>query len=57
MTTEPFDATEIAPTLDGTYRDPDWDRRLGHALDVLGFQPLTPAGPRLILAAAHGVHP
>jgi len=57
MTTEPFDATEIAPTLDGPYRDPDWDRRLGHALDVLGFQPLTPAGPRLILAAAHGVHP
>ena len=42
--------------LDGPYRDPVWDQRLGHALDVLGFQPLMPAGPRWILAAGRGVH-
>lgn len=39
----------------GPYCDPAWDRRLGHALDVLALDPPT-AAPRWILAASRGVH-
>lgn len=40
--------------LDTPARDSRWDRRLGHALDILRIQPST-AGPRWILAASHGI--
>lgn len=37
------------------YEGGQWDKRLGHALDILQLEPATPLGPRWILAASHGI--